>query len=109
MLLKTFSVVERSLRAFLLAPKRNTPKANSPDVAAFDPDTVVAIVGDPDVAELVLRARVHQGVVTVDRVAVQIEGDVVGPDDDAVVRTIDEITVERRVDSDRVAAPHRTG
>ena len=50
------------------------------DIAALDPDTVVAIVGDPDIAELVLRARVHQRVVAVDRVAVQIEGDVVGPD-----------------------------
>ena len=39
-----------------------------------------------------------------DRVAVQIEGDVVGTDHDSVVRAVKEVAVERRVDRDRVAA-----
>jgi sulfur carrier protein ThiS len=44
-----------------------------------------------------------------DRVAVQIEGDVVGADHDAVARTIDEVAVERRIGGDRLAAADLDG
>jgi hypothetical protein len=42
-------------------------------------------------------------------VAVQIEGDVVASDHDAVVRAVQEIALERRVGRDRLAAGQGAG
>ena len=68
-------------------------------------DPVVTEVDHPDVTELRLRvAPGSRGTVAVDRVAVQVEGDVVGADHDAVVGAVDEVVVEGRVGGDRVAA-----
>src|SRR5918996_3073781 len=72
--------------------------------AVQDRNAIVAVVEDADVAELVLGARLERLTVTIDRVAVHIQGDVVCPDHDAVVRTVDEVAVERRVGGDRGAA-----
>jgi hypothetical protein len=78
-------------------------KAEARDRAVLDRDAVVAVVGNPEVAEL-LRTRVDQRAVTAERVAVQIEGDVVGADHDPVVRAVEKVAVERRVGGDRLAA-----
>src|SRR5215211_3534703 len=64
---------------------------------------IVAPVEHPDVAEL-FRTLLERLAVAVDRVIVQIEGDVVGADDDADVGAVDEVLVEGRVGGDRVAA-----
>ena len=64
----------------------------------------MADVEHPEVAELALGALLERLAVAGDRVAVQIEGDVVGTDHDSVVRAAKEVAVERRVDRDRVAA-----
>ena len=80
---------------------RETP---SPCIV-HDGDPVVAEVDHPDVTELgVGIASGGRRSVAVDRVAVQVEGDVVGADDDAVVGAVDEVVVEGRVGGDRVAA-----
>ena len=48
-------------------------------------------------------------VIAIDRVAVEVERDVIGGDDDPVVRAVDEVVVERRVGGDRRAAAHVAG
>jgi hypothetical protein len=76
-----------------------------PQRAVHDRDPVVTEVGYPYVTEL--RLGVAPGgrlPVTVDRVVVQVEGDVVGADDDAVVGAVGEVVVEGRVGGNRVAA-----
>src|SRR5919106_778150 len=72
--------------------------------AVQDRNAILAVVEYADVAELVLGAWLERLTVTIDRVAVQIQGDVVCPDHDAVVRTVDEVAVKRRVGGDRGAA-----
>src|ERR671910_1374970 len=69
-------------------------------------DAAVAVVEQPEVVGLLSGVAADSGGtrVAVDQVAVQIEGDVVCPDHDPVVRAVDEIAVERRVGRDRVAA-----
>jgi hypothetical protein len=69
----------------------------------------VAVVEHPDVAEPVFGARLELLAVALDAVPVQIEGNVVGADHDAVVRAVEEIAVERRVGGDCVAAAHVAG
>jgi hypothetical protein len=60
----------------------------------------------PVVADLILRTVFPQLAVAVDRVAVQIERDVIGADHDSIVWAVDQIAVERRVSDDRVATAH---
>src|SRR5215218_10315354 len=59
-------------------------------------------VGHAKVTDLVA----GPGFVAIDRVAVEIERDVVGSDHDAVARAVHEVAVERRVGGDGVAAAH---
>ena len=69
-------------------------------------DGHVAMAGkvvDSQVARLVL-ARIDEGAIPIDGVPVQVEGDVVGSDDDPVAGAVDEIGVQRRVGGDGVAA-----
>ena len=58
-------------------------------------------IHDPGVATTVPRARVA---VAVQNVTVQVQGDVVGTDHDAVTGAVDQVRVERRVLRDHVAA-----
>ena len=68
-------------------------------------DPIVAVVGHPDVTGLLPGvAPGRRRAVSVDPVAVEIEGDVVSADHDPVVRAVDEVAVEPRVGGDRVAA-----
>jgi hypothetical protein len=73
-------------------------------------DPVVILEADAEITELrngvAPRSR---GTVAVNRVAVEIEGDVVCADQDAVVGAVDEVVVEGRVSGDRVAAPWLRG
>ena len=78
------------------------------DSALSHGDTIVSVIQQPDVTELALSTRVERGAVAGDLVAVQIEGDVVRTDDDAVVRAVDQVAVERCVGGDRVAAADMT-
>jgi hypothetical protein len=64
----------------------------------------VAVIEHTDIADLVLPARFEGFAIAIDGMTVQVEGDVVGTDHDAVVRAIREINVEIRIDRDRVAA-----
>jgi hypothetical protein len=73
--------------------------AEAGDGAAADGDAVVTGVEDAVGARIALR---RSG----DRVAGEVEGDVVGTDDDAVAGTIDEIVLEPGVRGDDVAAAH---
>ena len=67
-------------------------------------DATVSIVRHSDIAEVVrVRTGLEELTVTVDRVTIQIECDVVGSDDDAIIRAVGEIVGERRVGGDRVA------
>ena len=61
-------------------------------------------VDHADVAGLALGAGVDRRGVPVDGVAVEIEGDVVSADDDAVVWAVDEVAVQRCIGGDGVAA-----
>jgi hypothetical protein len=73
--------------------------------AGQDGDPVVTVVDDPEVTELgVGVAAGGRGAVAVDRVPVQVQGDPVGTDDDAVVGAVDEVLVQDDVGGDRVAA-----
>ena len=75
--------------------------------AVLHGDAIVAIVEDADIAERVFVGTARKlGAVAVDRVAVQIEGDVVGPDHDALVWTVAEIPVKRRVLPDLLPAAY---
>ena len=78
--------------------------------AAADGHSVVpwllaAVVVEPAVhdARVLAQARARIAV-TVDGVAVQVEGDVVGPDHEAVAGAVDQVRVERRVLRHHVAA-----
>src|SRR6476659_5494846 len=63
--------------------------------------------GNPDVAKISVGiAAGIGGPVSVDRVAVQVERDVVRPDEDADFGAVDEVLMELRVGGDRVAAAH---
>ena len=69
------------------------------------PDAVVTFVDHAGVAEfLVGIAARSRSPITVNQMAVQVEGDAVGPDHDPVVGAVDEVLVERGVGGDRVAA-----
>src|SRR5436190_17698395 len=75
--------------------------------AVLHGDPVVILEADSEVTKVGDRvAAAGRGAVAVDRVAVQIEGDVIRPDQDPVVRAVDEILVEGRVGGDRVTAAH---
>ena len=67
-------------------------------------DPGMAVVCDPDVADLATRAARDRLAVARDRVPIQVEGDVVRADDDSVARTVREVAVECRVGRDRVPA-----
>jgi hypothetical protein len=69
----------------------------------------MALVDYPDIAKLAPRACLDRRTVPRDRVSVQIQGDVVRANHDAVVRTVDEIGVERRVGGDGRAAGQVAG
>jgi hypothetical protein len=69
----------------------------------------MTVVDQSDVARLVPGALLDQLAVAGDRVAVQIERDAVGADHDAVVRAVDEVALERRIDGDRLAAADLDG
>ena len=56
---------------------------------------VDALIAEP-------RARVHQGVVTVDGVAVEVQGDVFSSDHDPVVGAVDQVAVQRCIGGDGV-------
>ena len=74
-----------------------------PDPAALDRDSMVACrVVDPEIAHLLFGAAEHA--VTVDRVAVQIELDVVRPDHDPATGAVDHIALQLRIARNRVAA-----
>jgi hypothetical protein len=80
------------------------------DGSAHDGEPVMAShVEHTDVAGLPLGAGVDRRAVAVDGVAVEIEGDVVSANDDAVVGAVDQVAVQRRVGGDGVAAAHVAG
>ena len=79
-----------------------------PDVHDFDVDGFHVIergVDDASVAEFLVRIAVRSGSpITVNQMAVQVEGDAVGPDHDPVVGAVDEVLVKRGGGGDCVAA-----
>src|SRR5215217_4451303 len=90
------------------------PKAQHASVelahrAAPDGDAVVALVEYPDVTDFGLGlAAGSLGCVAVDQVAVEVEGDPVGADNDPVVWAVEEVGVQRGVGGDRLAAADLT-
>jgi hypothetical protein len=65
---------------------------------------VACVVGDAEVANPFVEARAGRDAVTADRVAVQVERDVVRTDHDPVARAVGEIAVELRIGIDDRAA-----
>jgi hypothetical protein len=73
--------------------------------AVDDGDPIVAEVDHSDIGYLgVVVAMGTRAALAVDRVPVQVQGDVVGADDDPVVGAVGEVLVEDDVGGDRVAA-----
>jgi hypothetical protein len=77
------------------------------DCSAHDGEPVMAAkVGHADVTPITLRAGGDRRAVAVNGVAVEIQGDVVGTDHDAVVGAVDQVAVQGRVGGNGVAAAH---
>ena len=76
------------------------------DRASSDSDARVAGgVVDAKIAKVdVLRWAVAEHAVTVDGVAIEVKGDVVGSDNKPIGGAVDEVVVERRVRGDRCPA-----
>ena len=97
--------LDRSRRVMRLpAAPTTSPPARTHARVLGDRDSMVIEIDHADVAWLIRRAGGELRAVAVDHMAVQVECDVVGADRDAVVGTVDEITVELRAHGDRGAA-----
>ena len=105
--MKVFLKAERSRKRLCLAPNINTPETEFPNRPALDRDAVVAVVDDPDVAELVSGSQPANSVPSLSILwPFRVSVIAVGADQDAVVGAVEQVAVERRVGRDRVAAAH---